>query len=109
MGQRILQLSRLGAGHANKRHDSTIGMKACPFPVALAHAPCKARVEQPRDEQQAAHARQLALLIGPNFPCQCSASLLRSHVRKSALPGRLELPTLRLTASRSNQLSYGSK
>ena len=24
------------------------------------------------------------------------------------LPGRLELPTLRLTASRSNQLSYGS-
>ena len=25
-----------------------------------------------------------------------------------ALPGRLELPTLRLTASRSNQLSYGS-
>ena len=27
---------------------------------------------------------------------------------KSALPGRLELPTLRLTASRSSQLSYGS-
>ena len=26
----------------------------------------------------------------------------------NALPGRLELPTLRLTASRSNQLSYGS-
>ena len=25
------------------------------------------------------------------------------------LPGRLELPTLRLTASRSNQLNYGSK
>ena len=25
------------------------------------------------------------------------------------LPGRLELPTLRLTASRSNQLSYGSR
>ena len=27
---------------------------------------------------------------------------------EKALPGRLELPTLRLTASRSNQLSYGS-
>lgn len=27
---------------------------------------------------------------------------------RNALPGRLELPTLRLTASRSNQLSYGS-
>ena len=25
-----------------------------------------------------------------------------------SLPGRLELPTLRLTASRSDQLSYGS-
>jgi hypothetical protein len=25
------------------------------------------------------------------------------------LPGRLELPTLRLTTSRSNQLSYGSQ
>ena len=28
--------------------------------------------------------------------------------RTKTLPGRLELPTLRLTASRSNQLSYGS-
>ena len=28
---------------------------------------------------------------------------------KCALPGRLELPTLRLTASRSHQLSYGSR
>jgi hypothetical protein len=27
----------------------------------------------------------------------------------NTLPGRLELPTLRLTASRSNQLSYGSR
>ena len=27
---------------------------------------------------------------------------------RCSLPGRLELPTLRLTASRSNQLSYGS-
>ena len=34
----------------------------------------------------------------------------RVHQRSKAisLPGRLELPTLRLTASRSNQLSYGS-
>ena len=33
------------------------------------------------------------------------------HIRRhkiNTLPGRLELPTLRLTASRSNQLSYGS-
>ena len=29
--------------------------------------------------------------------------------RRTALPGRLELPTLRSTASRSNQLSYGSR
>ena len=28
--------------------------------------------------------------------------------KTTTLPGRLELPTLRLTASRSNQLSYGS-
>ena len=28
---------------------------------------------------------------------------------QQTLPGRLELPTLRLTASRSNQLSYGSR
>ena len=34
----------------------------------------------------------------------------RVHRRSktTSLPGRLELPTLRLTASRSNQLSYGS-
>ena len=31
-----------------------------------------------------------------------------THFPKT-LPGRLELPTLRLTASRSNQLSYGSR
>ena len=32
----------------------------------------------------------------------------RNGSKNKALPGRLELPTLRLTASRSNQLSYGS-
>ena len=32
-----------------------------------------------------------------------------NHGLPETLPGRLELPTLRLTASRSNQLSYGSK
>ena len=31
-----------------------------------------------------------------------------THTQLKTLPGRLELPTLRLTASRSNQLSYGS-
>ena len=31
-----------------------------------------------------------------------------AHTQLKTLPGRLELPTLRLTASRSNQLSYGS-
>ena len=31
------------------------------------------------------------------------------QTQPKTLPGRLELPTLRLTASRSNQLSYGSK
>ena len=34
------------------------------------------------------------------------AAASRGHT--NTLPGRLELPTLRLTASRSNQLSYGS-
>ena len=35
--------------------------------------------------------------------------LLRGEKRRrQTLPGRLELPTLRLTASRSSQLSYGS-
>ena len=33
---------------------------------------------------------------------------MRSNNNGKTLPGRLELPTLRLTASRSNQLSYGS-
>ena len=32
----------------------------------------------------------------------------RMATSRKTLPGRLELPTLRLTASRSNQLSYGS-
>ena len=36
------------------------------------------------------------------------AILLIPRGRQITLPGRLELPTLRLTASRSNQLSYGS-
>ena len=31
-----------------------------------------------------------------------------THSIDDTLPGMLELPTLRLTASRSNQLSYGS-
>ena len=31
-----------------------------------------------------------------------------AQAQTTTLPGRLELPTLRLTASRSNQLSYGS-
>ena len=60
-----------------------------------------------------ASARKLALLIGTRVTCPCGVvfelSSLRTHIRKRALPGRLELPTLRLTASRSNQLSYGSK
>ena len=33
---------------------------------------------------------------------------VRRRSKTISLPGRLELPTLRLTASRSNQLSYGS-
>ena len=33
---------------------------------------------------------------------------VRRRRKTMSLPGRLELPTLRLTASRSNQLSYGS-
>ena len=53
------------------------------------------------------------MLIGIRAACPCGVESellsLRRHVRKSALPGRLKLPTLRLTASRSNQLSYGSK
>ena len=40
-------------------------------------------------------------------PVECACSQETSNTK--ALPGRLELPTLRLTASRSNQLSYGSR
>ena len=36
-------------------------------------------------------------------------NMIRNMWRRNTLPGRLELPTLRLTASRSNQLSYGSR
>ena len=47
----------------------------------------------------------------------CQVTLRKSPTRRKkawawhakTLPGRLELPTLRLTASRSNQLSYGSR
>ena len=38
-----------------------------------------------------------------------AAVALSCAPKQITLPGRLELPTLRLTASRSNQLSYGSK
>ena len=40
--------------------------------------------------------------VGGNLFAQLCAIII-------SLPGRLELPTLRLTASRSNQLSYGSR
>lgn len=39
---------------------------------------------------------------------RCCAALRRCSASHITLPGRLELPTLRLTASRSSQLSYGS-
>ena len=57
-------------------------------------------------------------------PCSPYAPMLTRHIaqnysmasvrerpprRQEALPGTLELPTLRLTASRSSQLCYGSK
>ena len=43
--------------------------------------------------------------------CRILPKRTRVHTERpkaQALPGRLELPTLRLTASRSSQLSYGS-
>ena len=70
-------------------------------------------------------ARRLAHgAASPQLPCRemwCgqSKAVRRRHffaalgaakkgITKQTLPGRLKLPTLRLTASRSNQLSYGS-
>jgi hypothetical protein len=46
---------------------------------------------------------------GSNRPA-LKRQVARTNVQAQTrtLPGRLELPTLRLTASRSNQLSYGS-
>ena len=46
------------------------------------------------------------LLIIVSFPAK--RSMKQHSIIQKALPGRLELPTLRLTASRSDQLSYGS-
>ena len=43
------------------------------------------------------------LLIIVSFPAK--RSMKQHSIIQKALPGRLELPTLRLTASRSNQLS----
>ena len=48
---------------------------------------------------------------GHRVYCRILLKRTRVHTERpkaQALPGRLELPTLRLTASRSNQLSYGS-
>ena len=50
--------------------------------------------------------RSLGLLLLFAFYRQFKLSAFVEN--RHALPGRLELPTLRLTASRSNQLSYGS-
>ena len=41
-------------------------------------------------------------------PPHAESSQSHRRLGDKSLPGRLELPTLRLTASRSNQLSYGS-
>ena len=49
-------------------------------------------------------------LVGFDSSCACDqkpfcAQVTRHSDQAKTLPGRLELPTLRLTASRSNQLS----
>ena len=49
--------------------------------------------------------------VGFKAGLEAGFGLERKYNRRSktiALPGKLELPTLRITASRSNQLSYGS-
>jgi hypothetical protein len=53
-----------------------------------------------RHQEQAARARRGRLQTGADIGWQ-----VRRPCNPHTLPGRLELPTLRLTASRSNQLS----
>ena len=48
-------------------------------------------------------------LIQPSPLFAWVESISNCETVRKTLPGRLELPTLRLTASRSNQLSYGSR
>jgi hypothetical protein len=48
------------------------------------------------------------LVCASNSFAHMSESSALTALKRETLPGRLELPTLRLTASRSDQLSYGS-
>jgi hypothetical protein len=59
---------------------------------------------------QPAERKALNLVVVGSSPTVGVYALLcvEACVVANTLPGRLELPTLRLTASRSNQLSYGS-
>ena len=52
---------------------------------------------------------RIFFLIRPSQAFALSESFQNCETMRNTLQGRLEVPTLRLTASRSNQLSYGSK
>ena len=52
---------------------------------------------------------RIFFLLQPNPVFALSESLPNCETMRNTLPGRLGFPTLRLTASRSNQLSYGSR
>ena len=52
---------------------------------------------------------RIFFLIQPSQVFALSESFQNCETMRNTLPGRLEVPTLRLTASRSNQLSYGSR
>ena len=60
------------------------------------------------DDPAAANWLALAFVSTDKHPLPIEQLSAIGHGLAKALPGRLELPTLRLTALRSNQLSYGS-
>ena len=63
----------------------------------------------PSDLRSDALPAELSRPLGSNHPePKRQVARTNAQTQTTTLPGRLELPTLRLTASRSNQLSYGS-
>ena len=76
--------------------------KRAPQAGAMTHPLCKP--EKRKNTSQMLVEAMLCQVVKESRGCSP-----RTGSYGIALPGRLELPTLRLTASRSNQLSYESR